>query len=188
MKNYKKLQNGSDIRGIALTGVPGELPNLTVDEARDIARGFLVWLCKKTGKDVKDIKAVPMVCTVDGIEYKGNYVFGSISNSYTVGKIIHMSEDTVCLNDGKFEVLLVRMPKDAKGWTNVVECILKKKFDCPEVDFVQGSHIEIKTLDGSKIPWTLDGEFGGDVSEVVADVKKHAFRMFRPPLLQEMDE
>ena len=56
MKNYKKLQNGSDIRGIALTGVPGELPNLTVDEARDIARGFLVWLCKKTGKDVKDIK------------------------------------------------------------------------------------------------------------------------------------
>ena len=25
--NYKKLQNGSDIRGISLTGVPGELPN-----------------------------------------------------------------------------------------------------------------------------------------------------------------
>lgn len=56
MKDYKKLQNGSDIRGIALTGVPGELPNLTVDEARDIARGFLIWLCRKTGKDVKDIK------------------------------------------------------------------------------------------------------------------------------------
>ena len=56
MKNYKKLQNGSDIRGVALTGVPGENQNLTVDEARDIARGFLVWLCKKTGKEVKDIK------------------------------------------------------------------------------------------------------------------------------------
>lgn len=139
-------------------------------------------------KDVKDIKAVPMTCVVDGVEYKGDYVFGSISNSYTVGKIIHMSEDTVCLNDGKFEVLLVRMPKDAKGWTNVVECILKKEFNCPEVDFIQGSHIEIKTLDGSKIPWTLDGEFGGNVSEAVADVKKHAFRMFRPPLLHEMEE
>ena len=56
MKNYKKLQNGSDIRGISLTGVPGEMPNLSVDEARDIARGFLIWLCKKTGKEVKDIK------------------------------------------------------------------------------------------------------------------------------------
>lgn len=31
--NYKKLQNGSDIRGISLTGVPGELPNLTDAEA-----------------------------------------------------------------------------------------------------------------------------------------------------------
>lgn len=56
MKNYKKLQNGSDIRGISLTGVPGELPNLTPEEAKDIARGFLIWLCKKTGKQVKDIK------------------------------------------------------------------------------------------------------------------------------------
>lgn len=53
---YKKLQNGSDIRGVSLTGVPGELPNLTVDEARDIARGFLVWLCKKTGKRIDEVK------------------------------------------------------------------------------------------------------------------------------------
>ena len=139
-------------------------------------------------KDVKDIKPVPMRCVVDGVEYEGDYVFGSVSNSYTVGKIIHMSEDTVCLNDGKFEIILVRMPKSVKGWTNVAECILKKKFDCEEIDFIQGSHIEIKTLDGSKIPWTLDGEFGGNVSEVVADVDKHAFRMFRPPLLHEMEE
>ncbi len=53
---YKKLQNGSDIRGISLTGVPGETPNLSVEEASDIARGFLVWLCKKTGKDPKEVK------------------------------------------------------------------------------------------------------------------------------------
>ena len=36
MNDYRKLQNGSDIRGIAITGVPGELPNLTPDEAADI--------------------------------------------------------------------------------------------------------------------------------------------------------
>lgn len=55
MKNYKKLQNGSDIRGIAITGVPGELPNLTADEAADIAKGFLIWLCHKKGKSPEDI-------------------------------------------------------------------------------------------------------------------------------------
>lgn len=55
MKNYKKLQNGSDIRGISLTGVPGELPDLTPDEAKDIARGFLIWLCDRTGKKPEDL-------------------------------------------------------------------------------------------------------------------------------------
>jgi len=56
MKNYKKLQNGSDIRGIAITGVPGELPNLTFDEASDIARGFTAWLCGKLGKRPQEIR------------------------------------------------------------------------------------------------------------------------------------
>ena len=56
MKNYKKLQNGSDIRGIAITGVPGELPNLTPDEAADIAGGFLIWICEKLGKKPEELK------------------------------------------------------------------------------------------------------------------------------------
>ena len=56
MKDYKKLQNGSDIRGIAITGIPGEMPNLTPDEAADIAVGFLAWLCGSTGKRPQDLK------------------------------------------------------------------------------------------------------------------------------------
>ena len=56
MKNYKKLQNGSDIRGIAMTGVEGELPNLTYDEAKDIARGFMIWLCEKLDKTPSELK------------------------------------------------------------------------------------------------------------------------------------
>lgn len=53
--DYKKLQNGSDIRGIAITGVPGELPNLTPDEAERIAKGFLLWLTKQTGKAPEEL-------------------------------------------------------------------------------------------------------------------------------------
>lgn len=56
MKDYKKLQNGSDIRGIAITGVPGELPNLTPDEAADIAGGFLIWLSEKLGRKPEELK------------------------------------------------------------------------------------------------------------------------------------
>lgn len=53
--DFMKLQNGSDIRGIALTGVPGEMPNLTPDEAERIAKGFLLWLSQKTGKSPENL-------------------------------------------------------------------------------------------------------------------------------------
>ncbi len=53
MSDYKKLQNGSDIRGIAIDGVAGETPNLTPQEAKHIAAGFDAWLQEKTGK--KDV-------------------------------------------------------------------------------------------------------------------------------------
>lgn len=141
----------------------------------------------EAAKEIKDIKPVPMRCKVDGIEFEGEFIFGSISNSYTVGKIIHLSEDVVCLNDGKFEVLFAEKPANIKSWIEVAECVLKKNLVHKNIKYLQGSHIEIQTLDGSKIPWTIDGEFAGAVSEVVLDVHKHAFRMFRPPLLQEME-
>lgn len=48
--DLKRLQNGSDIRGIALAGVDGEEPNLTEDTASLLAHGFCAWLSEKTGK------------------------------------------------------------------------------------------------------------------------------------------
>jgi len=49
--DYKKLQNGSDIRGVALEGIEGQHVNLTETVCRDIGRGFAVWLQKKAGKN-----------------------------------------------------------------------------------------------------------------------------------------
>ena len=48
--NYKKLQNGSDIRGIAMDGVEGEDKNLGREETQNLTAGFVLWLCEKTGK------------------------------------------------------------------------------------------------------------------------------------------
>ena len=48
--DYKKLQNGSDIRGVALEGIEGQHINLTEQVCKDIGRGFALWLSKKTGK------------------------------------------------------------------------------------------------------------------------------------------
>lgn len=48
--DYSKLQNGSDIRGVALEGIEGQHVNLTETVCRDIGRGFALWLITKTGK------------------------------------------------------------------------------------------------------------------------------------------
>ncbi|MCQ2386918.1 MAG: phosphomannomutase/phosphoglucomutase [Clostridia bacterium] len=52
--DYKKLQNGSDVRGVALEGIEGQNVNLTKEACSDIARGFALWLIKKLGK--KDLR------------------------------------------------------------------------------------------------------------------------------------
>ena len=49
--DYSKLQNGSDIRGVALEGIEGQHINLTEQACKDIGRGFAVWLKNKAGKD-----------------------------------------------------------------------------------------------------------------------------------------
>ena len=48
--DLKKLQNGSDIRGVSLDGVQGEPITLGKEEARALTRGFILWLQEKTGR------------------------------------------------------------------------------------------------------------------------------------------
>ncbi len=50
MDKYSRLQNGSDVRGVALDGVEGEFITLTEDIARTIGFAFSQWLVKKIGK------------------------------------------------------------------------------------------------------------------------------------------
>ncbi len=54
--DLKKLQNGSDIRGVAMDGVPGEKINLDFETAEKIGIGFSQWLTDKTGKATKELK------------------------------------------------------------------------------------------------------------------------------------
>ena len=48
--DWKKLQNGSDIRGVAIEGVPNEPVNLTPEVVQRLGQAFTVWLATKLGK------------------------------------------------------------------------------------------------------------------------------------------
>ena len=53
--DWKKLQNGSDIRGVALEGIPGESVNLTPEIAKILGQAFISWLEKKLGKSASKL-------------------------------------------------------------------------------------------------------------------------------------
>ncbi len=54
--SFLKLQNGSDIRGIACEGIEGESTNLTPLAALAVGQAFAIWLSEKTGKAIADCK------------------------------------------------------------------------------------------------------------------------------------
>ena len=54
--DLKRLQNGSDIRGVSMEGVEGEPVTLGSNEAKALTRGFILWLQEKTGKHTADMR------------------------------------------------------------------------------------------------------------------------------------
>ena len=53
--NWKQLQNGSDIRGVALTGIPNEPVNLTPEVATTLGKAFVSWLMQKSSKSATEL-------------------------------------------------------------------------------------------------------------------------------------
>ncbi len=75
--NWKKLQNGSDIRGVALEGIEGEHVNLTPAVIETIAKAFVAWLRKTSGVGTPTI-AVGTDCRLSGNDIKAAFVKGAV--------------------------------------------------------------------------------------------------------------
>lgn len=74
--NWEKLQNGSDIRGVALEGIEGEHVNLTPEVTETIAKSFVKWLRTTSGNDNLTI-AVGTDCRLSGESIKKAFINGA---------------------------------------------------------------------------------------------------------------
>lgn len=54
-KFWSQFKSGTDIRGVASEGVEGQVVNLTNEVITDITKGFVKWLCDKTGKNSTEL-------------------------------------------------------------------------------------------------------------------------------------
>lgn len=121
----------------------------------------------------------PYKCRVeaDGEVFEGDFIFGSICNSTSLGGLVKLDPDVVQMDDGKFELLLLRMPKSVIDLNNLIGGIARMEYDLPGVILRHVSSITLTTEDD--IPWSLDGEYAASCPVVHIENLHHAITLIR---------
>lgn len=108
-------------------------------------------------KGIGTIKPIHMKFTTEDKVIEGDFLFGAISNSLSVGGIVKYDKTPVGLNDGIFEVILIRNPDNITKLPTLIDGILKHEFDREGMEFFRTSKVTIEAE--GEVAWTLDGEY-----------------------------
>ncbi len=108
-------------------------------------------------KDLNTLRPYKVRLTADGEVLDGEYLFGAICNSTSIGGLMKLDPERVVLDDGKFEMLLIPNPKTPMDLQNLVLALLNQHYDSEGVVFRHVSSIHLETEED--LPWSLDGEY-----------------------------
>ncbi len=126
-----------------------------------------------------EIKPIYVRIETEGREFKGDYIFGAVSNSTSMGGILKINPDDVDMSDGRFELLLIKFPKDLIELGEIVNAITQQNYESTDMlVFVEGS--EFKFTLAKEVDWSLDGEFQKGASTVIIENKKQAINIMVP--------
>lgn len=112
---------------------------------------------------------------LDGKPIEGDFLFGAICNSTSLGGIVNLDPKQVDMQDGKFEVLLVRAPKHFAEITECIQAVQSQKYNCRMITFQSAQHIEIYTR--GDMSWTLDGEQADGSDHITVENLHHAIHL-----------
>lgn len=127
---------------------------------------------------LESIRHLPSITTYHlKVTYKGNYIeddftFGAVTNSKSVAGMQSISTKMAELDDGLFEVLLIRMPQNPLDLQIIITTLMKQEINERFMCFFKTDHIEIECEEG--LQWTLDGENGGSHKKAVIENKNKA--------------
>lgn len=97
---------------------------------------------------------------------EGNYIFGAVTNSISIAGTFKYEKDYVKFNDGKFEVLLIKDPKNLGTAVKIGLSMLNKSYKNSYITRFHTS--EIKIISDEPLDWALDGEHqSGDTMTVI---------------------
>ena len=127
-------------------------------------------------KDIASVKPYKVSVTTEEKTCEGDYIFGAVCNSFSVGGIIKLTNKDISLNDGKFEVLLVKMPKNPVEVNKILWGFINMDFSDEDVfEFFKAEKVEFTMPEG--VDWSLDGEFEKGSEDVLIENINSAFKL-----------
>ena len=140
----------------------------TAPQAAKNALGHFAYILEGM-KDLNTLRPYQIKLTADGEVLDGEYLFGAVCNSTSIGGLMKLDPERVVLDDGKFELLLVPNPRTALDLQNLVMALLNQQYDSEGLVFRHVSTLHLETAED--LPWSLDGEYAP--SAAVVNIQNH---------------
>lgn len=138
----------------ALTSVPYSTPQWIKNRV-----GYLAYLFQVL-RSLSELRPYALEMEIDGQTHaKGRFIFGSISNAYSISGIFRFKPEDVCLNDGKFELMLLRYPENLWDFFKIASNLIRRTTDGHFVIFQHVHSVAFQFEE--ETAWTVDGEDGG---------------------------
>lgn len=113
----------------------------------------------EAGKSVLNMKSYNMKVLFDDDEVEGNFVYGQITNSLSIGGFKNFGSKNMSFSDGKFETVLIKTPENPLELQRIINSLLMDDLTDEMIVFRESSRVVIKSKE--EVPWTVDGEYGG---------------------------
>ena len=143
----------------------GLFTNVTYETAQDMKNilGHLAYILQ----GVKSLSAIPsytMKITYDDQVIEDDFMLGLITNSVSVGGFKGITGKHIKLDDGVFEVTLIKRPQTIKALNDLILSLLNREFDAKDMYFFRTGKLVCESE--TAVAWTKDGENGGCHFEV----------------------
>lgn len=116
-------------------------------------------------RSLTDIR--PIHVTVDAKEahIEDDVILGMVTNATSVGGFKALDDSIVKMDDGLNEIILVRAPKTLADYNAIVASLITRDFKADHFHIFQSDSVTMHF--DNLVPWTLDGEYGGDTDSAI---------------------
>ena len=158
---------------VAAFGIFTEVSYATSQDMKNIL-GHAAYIIEGA-KQLRDILSFRMQVEHDGNVVYDEFIYGMITNSKSVGGFQGIIRGDIGLNDGVFEVTLIKMPRNPIELNEILGFMTGIIPDSDMVYSFQTS--DIKFTSAEEVPWTLDGEYGGSHKSVEVSDEQSALQI-----------